>query len=151
DRVGALEPEDRYPDASTMRAAIADAGDALPPPGPLHLAGMSDRVDPHPTRAVPPAAVASAAAAAANAAPPMPTAPPVMPTETAPLSAAAPVPPATGALFDQDAIEIIPDPPPTIVVDTVATTKAEPNHHRRWVPFVVATVIVVTLALAAFF
>ncbi len=53
DRVGAIDPADRYPDAGTMRQAISDAADALPPPGPLVLAGMVDRVDPHPTRAVP--------------------------------------------------------------------------------------------------
>jgi serine/threonine-protein kinase len=137
DRAGALEPEDRYPDASTMRAAIADAGDALPPPGPLHLAGMSDRVDPHPTRAVP---TATAPAAAPPVAPP--TVPPVAPKR----------PPTPGAapLFDQDDIVIIPDPGPTVVVDTVPT-KAEPNRQRRWVPLVVATVILITLALAAFF
>lgn len=53
DRVGAIDPNDRYPDAATMRQAISDAADALPPPGPLVLAGMIDRADPHPTRAVP--------------------------------------------------------------------------------------------------
>jgi eukaryotic-like serine/threonine-protein kinase len=53
DRVGAIEPNDRYPDAATMRQAISDAADALPPPGPLLLAGMVDKADPHPTRAVP--------------------------------------------------------------------------------------------------
>ena len=49
DRVGAIDPNDRYPDAATMRQAISDAADALPPPGPLLLAGMVDRADPHPT------------------------------------------------------------------------------------------------------
>ena len=53
DRVGAIDPNDRYPDAATMRQAIADAADTLPPPGPLLLAGMVDRADPHPTRAAP--------------------------------------------------------------------------------------------------
>ena len=53
DRVGAIDPNDRYPDAATMRQAISDAADVLPPPGPLLLAGMVDRADPHPTRAVP--------------------------------------------------------------------------------------------------
>ena len=53
DRVGAIDPNDRYPDAATMRQAISDAADALPPPGPLLLAGMVDRADPHPTRAAP--------------------------------------------------------------------------------------------------
>ncbi len=53
DRVGAIDPNDRYPDAATMRQAISDAADTLPPPGPLLLAGMVDKADPHPTRAVP--------------------------------------------------------------------------------------------------
>jgi eukaryotic-like serine/threonine-protein kinase len=53
DRVGAIDPNDRYPDAGTLRQALADAADALPPPGPLLLAGMVDRADPHPTRAAP--------------------------------------------------------------------------------------------------
>ena len=53
DRVGAIDPNDRYPDAATMRQAIADAAETLPPPGPLLLAGMVDRADPHPTRAAP--------------------------------------------------------------------------------------------------
>jgi beta-lactam-binding protein with PASTA domain/tRNA A-37 threonylcarbamoyl transferase component Bud32 len=53
DRVGAIDPKDRYPDAATLRQAISDAADMLPPPGPLQLAGMIDRTDPHPTRAAP--------------------------------------------------------------------------------------------------
>jgi serine/threonine-protein kinase len=53
DRVGAIDPKDRYPDAATLRQAISDAADMLPPPGPLQLAGMVDRADPHPTRAAP--------------------------------------------------------------------------------------------------
>jgi serine/threonine-protein kinase len=52
DRAGRLEPDDRYPDAGTMRQALADVGETLPPPGPLVLAGMVDRADPNPTRAV---------------------------------------------------------------------------------------------------
>ncbi len=50
DRAGGLKPEDRYPDAGTMRQALADVGDSLPPPGALVLAGMLDQADPHPTR-----------------------------------------------------------------------------------------------------
>jgi serine/threonine-protein kinase len=53
DRVGAIDPKDRYPDAATFRQAVADAAATLPPPGPLLLAGMVDRADPHPTRAAP--------------------------------------------------------------------------------------------------
>ena len=51
DRAGRLKPEERYPDAGTMRQALADVGDSLPPPGALVLAGMVDQADPHPTRA----------------------------------------------------------------------------------------------------
>jgi eukaryotic-like serine/threonine-protein kinase len=55
DRAGRVQPGDRYPDAGTMRQALADVGDALPPPGPLVLAGMLDQHDPHPTRVAAPA------------------------------------------------------------------------------------------------
>jgi serine/threonine-protein kinase len=34
DRAGRLDPDDRYPDAATMRQALADVGETLPPPGP---------------------------------------------------------------------------------------------------------------------
>jgi serine/threonine-protein kinase len=54
DRAGRLEPDDRYPDAATMRQALADVGETLPPPGPLVLAGMVDHADPHPTRVAAP-------------------------------------------------------------------------------------------------
>jgi eukaryotic-like serine/threonine-protein kinase len=116
DRVGAIEPEDRYPDAATMRQAISDAADALPPPGPLTLAGMVDRADPHPTTAAP-----------VRAAP----------------------------LFDQDAAGVDrggADEP------TVAVKEARPPRaprpptvpgQRRLVPWIVAIVIVLTVALAA--
>ncbi len=40
ERAGRIDPADRYPDAATMRAALADAARALPPPGPLPLAGL---------------------------------------------------------------------------------------------------------------
>ncbi len=53
ERVGAIDPDERYPDAATLRQALSDAGDRLPPPSPLLLAGMTDTADPHPTRAVP--------------------------------------------------------------------------------------------------
>lgn len=55
DRAGGLQPDDRYPDAATMRHALADVGDTLPPPGALVLAGMVDQADPHPTRVAAPA------------------------------------------------------------------------------------------------
>jgi serine/threonine-protein kinase len=113
ERAGALLPDDRYPNAATMRAALSDAGDQMPPPSPLTLAGMADRVDPHPTRAV----------ASRNSGP---------------------------ALFDQDTadIAVVPDPDPVVVAPAPMPTKDEPNGQRRWVPLIVAVVLLVTIALA---
>src|SRR5689334_21851582 len=51
ERAGQIEPEDRYPDAATMGAALRDAAEALPRPAPLALVGMHDHADPHPTTA----------------------------------------------------------------------------------------------------
>jgi serine/threonine-protein kinase len=59
ERAGRIDVAERYPDAATMRAALVDVGDSLPPPGPLPLAGMSDRADPHPTRTATPASTAA--------------------------------------------------------------------------------------------
>jgi serine/threonine-protein kinase len=55
DRAGRLQPDERYPDAGTMRQALAAVADDLPPPSPLVLAGMIDHADPHPTRVAAPA------------------------------------------------------------------------------------------------
>ena len=52
ERSGQIEPDDRYPDAATMEAALADVIEALPRPEPLVLPGVSDATDPHPTQAV---------------------------------------------------------------------------------------------------
>jgi serine/threonine-protein kinase len=113
DRAGALEVADRYPDAGTMRAAIADAADALPPPSPLPLAGMIDRADPNPTRAVPGS---------------------------------------TLPLFDQDRATIEPVLEPGIEAELVVVPDKKPDKikgQRRLVPFVVAIVLLVTVAIAA--
>ena len=45
ERAGRPEPSERYPDAATMRAALADAARALPPPQPLPLAGLGGEID----------------------------------------------------------------------------------------------------------
>ncbi len=45
ERAGRPDPADRYPDAATMRAALADAARALPPPQPLPLAGLGGEID----------------------------------------------------------------------------------------------------------
>jgi eukaryotic-like serine/threonine-protein kinase len=50
ERAGRSQPSERYPDAETMGDALSDAGDDLPPPGPLTLVGLAAQVeDPHPT------------------------------------------------------------------------------------------------------
>jgi eukaryotic-like serine/threonine-protein kinase len=59
ERAGRIDVTERYPDAATMRAALVDVGDSLPPPGPLPLAGMTDGPDPHPTRTQTPVATAA--------------------------------------------------------------------------------------------
>jgi beta-lactam-binding protein with PASTA domain len=45
ERAGRPDPADRYPDAATMRAALADAARTLPPPQPLALAGLGGEID----------------------------------------------------------------------------------------------------------
>lgn len=51
ERAGKPDVDDRYPDAATMSRALADAGRALPPPGPLVLVGPREVVaDLHPTQ-----------------------------------------------------------------------------------------------------
>ena len=51
ERAGRVDPNDRYPDAATMRSALEDAVKLLPPPGPLRLAGLDEVVsDPNPTQ-----------------------------------------------------------------------------------------------------
>jgi eukaryotic-like serine/threonine-protein kinase len=53
ERAGQVNPDDRYPDAPTMAAALDDAVRVLPPPGPLTLVGLGETVpDPHPTQVV---------------------------------------------------------------------------------------------------
>ena len=45
ERAGRPEPDERYPDAATMGAALADAARALPPPTPLALAGLDGEIN----------------------------------------------------------------------------------------------------------
>ena len=50
---GSRDPDDRYPDAPTMGAALDDVVRVLPPPGPFTLVGPGRTVpDPHPTQVV---------------------------------------------------------------------------------------------------
>ncbi len=57
ERAGRVDPDDRYPDAPTMAAALDDVVRVLPPPGPFTLAGLGETVpDPHPTQVVTPRA-----------------------------------------------------------------------------------------------
>ncbi len=53
ERACRVEPADRFASADEMRRALADAAEALPPPGPLALAGLGAVADdPHPTQVV---------------------------------------------------------------------------------------------------
>jgi eukaryotic-like serine/threonine-protein kinase len=45
ERAGRPDPDERYADAATMRAALADAARSLPPPQPLALAGLGGEID----------------------------------------------------------------------------------------------------------
>lgn len=51
ERAGRLDVDERYPDAATMRSALDDVVEALPPAQPLVLPGATERSDPHPTQA----------------------------------------------------------------------------------------------------
>jgi serine/threonine-protein kinase len=108
EQAGRVEASERYPDAATLRAALADVGDSLPPPAPLKLAGMIDGVDPDPTRAQPKTEAEVTDDGTKNGA----------------------------LLFDQDAIEVIPDPQPY-------------KNPRRLVPFIVSAFVVLVIAIAA--
>jgi len=122
DRAGAIDPADRYPDAATMRHAIADAADALPPPGPLLLAGMVDRADPNPTRAVPDRTAPLFDQDAANPV----GGPPTMPVPT---------------------VEALVAVEPERRVSE--RERSRRSGQRRLVPFVVAIVVIITVAIAA--
>ena len=123
DRAGQLDPADRYPDAGTMRQALADVGDALPPPGPLVLAGMVDAADPHPTRVA------------------VPTPPPLF-DQDAIAAPEAPRAPADEPAARRQRREL--------KRAVRARARAEqPVGQRRLVPFVVAAVMLAVVALAA--
>jgi eukaryotic-like serine/threonine-protein kinase len=59
ERAGQIDPGERYPDAATMEAALADVVEALPKPEPLVLPGVADSTDPHPTQVVRPTPAAA--------------------------------------------------------------------------------------------
>jgi eukaryotic-like serine/threonine-protein kinase len=123
DRAGAIDPDERYPNAATMRAALADAAGELPPPGPLRLAGMIDRADPHPTRAAPARTSRLFDQDAADA-------PTVAETQPIPEITIEPAPPRK-------------PPRPRRHEDTDG-----PGTQRRLVPFVVGLVLLITVAIA---
>jgi len=52
ERAGHVDPDQRYPNAATMRDALRDASRQLPPPTPLPLPGLGAATieDPHPTQ-----------------------------------------------------------------------------------------------------
>ena len=149
ERAGRIDPNERYPTAATMVAALNDACDALGRPAPLPLAGLNGgaALDPHPT------AIAS---------------PLANPIESVPSTHAAPVGRVIDLrevdaleLFDQDAPVVPPDPASTPLFDQDAPfegsdTRTDANigstgrPKRRLVPYVVAVAVVAVLAIASF-
>ncbi len=137
ERSGHIDPNDRYPDAATMEAALADVVEAQPKPEPLVLPGVSDGTDPHPTEAVRPAAAAPA-------------------SEPADAKTDA-----TAALFDQDAaaeaIAVDAEPPDFTPIGATRTirgrlglpprTAQQRARQRRLVPLAVLAAFAVATAL----
>jgi serine/threonine-protein kinase len=135
ERAGQIDPNDRYPDAATMEAALADVVEALPRPEPLVLPGVADSADPHPTQVVRPS-------------------PPAATEDEAKLDA-------TSALFDQDAAaEAIgldlqtPDFTPIGATRTIRgrlglppRTARQRARQRRMVPLAVLAAFAVATAL----
>ena len=118
-RAGQPDPSRRFPDAGAMSAALGAAARELPPPAPLVLPGLGEPVDdPEPTRTATARTVAAPTAAATAAA--------------AATTATEPV----GAVFDQDAIVVVP-------------RRTRPPGSHRLVPLVVAAVLVLALVAAA--
>jgi serine/threonine-protein kinase len=149
DRAGAIDPEDRYPNAATMRAALAAAAESTPPPAPLALAGAINRPDAHPTRAAPPRDPRNPLLFDQDAAD-MPTAPPtVHPTQKLPivggppLTTTQPVPPTQPAKKAPKKA-----PKPTAIAPKQPDGEGGGRNPRRLVPFVVGLVLLVTVAIA---
>ena len=158
ERAGRIDPDDRYPTAATMVAALADACDALGRPAPLPLAGLHGGVvlDPHPT-----AIASNLPKPSVDAPPPEALSPEALAPEATPVGRIIDLrdvdaPP----LFDQDAFDAACDDEPTILFDQDASP-ARPDRsavvppggkvrRRRLVPFVVMTMVVAVLAIAAF-
>jgi serine/threonine-protein kinase len=108
-RAGQPDPNNRFPDAAAFASALSAAARELAPPAPLVLAGLGEALDdPEPTR------IAAARAL----------------TEALDDSA-------SPAVFDQDAVEVMPP------MKMPRRVKAPGSH--RLVPAVVATVLVLAL------
>lgn len=130
ERAGRVDPDERYPDAATMAAALRDACDVLGRPEPLRLAGTNGEaatIDPNPTQAIVP----------------VPREPILDLREGAAglfdQDAAASGPPSSGPpLFDQDAVSREP-------VVTQDVRPPRPRRSGRVVPFVVAIVVVAAI------
>ena len=109
ERAGQPDPNRRFPDAAAFASALSAAARELPPPAPLVLPGLGDALDdPEPTRIAAARAVTEAL------------------DDTA-----------SPAVFDQDAVEVM---PPMAVARRV-----KPPGSHRLVPVVVAAVLVLAL------
>jgi serine/threonine-protein kinase len=109
EQAGQPDPNRRFPDAAAFASALSAAARELPPPAPLALPGIGDALDdPEPTRVAAARAVTEAVDERAST-----------------------------AVFDQDAVEVM---PPMAVARRV-----KPPGSHRLVPAVVAAVLVLAL------
>ena len=105
-----------------MRGALQDVADVLPPPSPLPLAGMIDRIDPNPTRTV-------------EAHPSSPPSAPLFDQDAIEVIVAPPIQP-----------KIVPPTRAELRKQKRAERRATGQH--RLVPWVVLVVLLVTVAIA---
>jgi serine/threonine-protein kinase len=145
ERAGRVEPDERYPNAATMAAALRDACEVLGRPEPLRLAGTRTSAaitDPNPTQAIAPATpgrVIDLREVGAR----------TVFDQDAGIAPSDGIRGSSGdspALFDQDAV---PDEP--VVVDALNAARRETATRRRArrsgraVSFVVAFIVVVAI------
>jgi len=138
ERAGRADPGDRYPDARSFGAALAEAAATLPAPDPIPLPGPGTiDFDPHPTEIHP-----------------LPESPPPGPLGPLPSVLASPVPARPVEFPDEPlvAIPVLSTPQPQPQRQPQPSRPAAPRRRRpqRMVPIVVLAVLLVAAGTAAF-
>jgi eukaryotic-like serine/threonine-protein kinase len=157
ERAGRIDPNERYPTAATMVAALNDACDALGRPAPLPLAGLRGgaAVDPHPTALASTLGSTSAEAIEAIEANPNRPSEPVgrvidlrdvdVPELFDQDAAVASADAGSTALFDQDAA--LAD---GLIGGGDSTVDPTGRRKQRMVPYVVMVAVAAVLAIASY-